>query len=708
MSDAAKLIDLVMDSAGLFAETPPDKEKLKQALTGLNAFIVVSETGYPPEVTDNIWQGARKLKKAIDSPDDIPVDELGAIYEQLITAIDALDDEEEPVVVDESEEEPEVYTIPEDDISLIEDFIIEAGEHLEASEGAMLELETHVEDSDTLNLIFRGFHTIKGMAGFMNLAQIGALSHDAETLLDLARKGERVLCGTNADAIFSAIDMLKSMVDDLRDAIEGNCIVTPKSGIRELIKQIRSCVDGTDGDVVVEKAEPVALENETPEVVERKEEGESLTFEEATPAVAPVIEVKKDVPPVAAEAPASAAQNSSSQRKKTSSQVEEKIKVSTDRLDSLVNMVGELVIAQLMVTESLKSSAINDNGALLRNTAHQSKIIRELQELSMSMRMVPIGGVFQKMARMVRDLSRQAGKNIEFSLSGEQTELDRTIVDKLADPLIHMIRNSVDHGVEDPEERKTTGKSKSGHVELRAFHLAGNIVIEIEDDGRGLNRERILNKARERGVISGDKTPSDSEIFSLIFHPGFSTAEKVTSVSGRGVGMDVVKRNIEELSGRIDIASKQGEGTIFTITLPLTLAIIDGQVVQVGEERYIIPINSIVKSFRPVAEQISTVQGMQEVVMERDKLLPLVRLHELFGIEANGTNPTEGLVMIVEEENQACCLLVDDLLDQQQVVIKSLGDGLKSTAGISGGAILGDGMVRLILDIPGILKMYKE
>lgn len=370
-------------------------------------------------------------------------------------------------------------------------------------------------------------------------------------------------------------------------------------------------------------------------------------------------------------------------------------------------MVGELVIAQLMVAESLRESAALD-GDLLRNSTHQGKIIRELQELSMSMRMVPISGIFQKMARMSRDLSKKAGKEIELVMEGEQTELDRTIIDKLADPLIHMIRNSVDHGIEGPEERIAVGKPASGRIRLRAQHTAGHIVIEIQDDGKGLDRSKLLEKAVSRGIVSPDTNLSDPEIFNFVFLPGLSTAAAVTNISGRGVGMDVVKRNIEELRGRIDIASTPGEGTTFTITLPLTLAIIDGQVVRVGKEKYIIPINAIRRSFRPSADQISTIQGRQEMVMVRDELFPLVSLYSLFEIEPDSRVPTEGLLIIVEEDNEACCLLVDELLDQQQVVIKGLGTGMNSVAGISGGAILGDGLVRLILDIPGVIKLFRN
>jgi len=343
---------------------------------------------------------------------------------------------------------------------------------------------------------------------------------------------------------------------------------------------------------------------------------------------------------------------------------DEKIKVSTSRLDNLINMTGELVIAQLMVTEEIDSKSETDP-ELGRKVAYQSKIVRELQELSMSMRMVPVQGVFQKMARLVRDLARKADKKIGFTTVGEETELDRTIVDKIADPLVHMVRNSADHGVETPEERQRAGKPAAGSIELRAFHQAGNIVIEIEDDGRGLDREKILQKALSQGLVEPNQELTDDEVYKLIFHAGFSTAEKVTSVSGRGVGMDVVRRNIEELQGKIEISSTLGQGTKFAIRMPLTLAIIDGQIVRVGNERYIVPINSIVRSFKPSAQQVTSILNQGEIVWAQGELVRVARMHRLFRVPDAAEDLAHGLLVMVEEDNDRCCLLVDELLGQQ-------------------------------------------
>jgi two-component system chemotaxis sensor kinase CheA len=322
--------------------------------------------------------------------------------------------------------------------------------------------------------------------------------------------------------------------------------------------------------------------------------------------------------------------------------------------------------------------------------------------------MVPVQGVFQKMTRLARDLSHKAAKPVDFVTSGEETELDRTVVDRISDPLIHMVRNAIDHGIEPAQDRTKAGKNPTGRVELRAFHQAGNIVIEIQDDGKGLDKDRILKKAIEQRLVESSQDLPDDDIFKLIFHPGLSTAEKVTAVSGRGVGMDVVKKNIESLRGRIEIRSQRAKGTTFTIRLPLTLAVIDGQIVRIGDACYIIPINSIVRSLRPTREQVSSVQGRGEMVLERGQLMPLVRLYKLFGVRPSTEDPTQALIVVVEGEGRNCCLLVDDLLAQQQVVIKSLGETMGKVRGVSGGAIMGDGRVTLILDIPGLIQLAQE
>jgi two-component system chemotaxis sensor kinase CheA len=312
--------------------------------------------------------------------------------------------------------------------------------------------------------------------------------------------------------------------------------------------------------------------------------------------------------------------------------------------------------------------------------------------------------LFQRTARLVRDLSRKAGKKVELETSGEETELDKTIAEELADPMMHMVRNAIDHGIETPEARLAAGKSEVARVRLAAYHQGGQIVVEIADDGRGLNREKILNKARQNGLIADGAQLSENEIFHLIFEPGFSTAEQVTDISGRGVGMDVVRKHVQKLRGRIDIQSRIGEGATFFIKLPLTLAIIEGLVVVVGKYRYIVPIFAVREMFRPAPEALATIQGREEMALVRGSLLPVVRLHRRFGVQPRSEDPCEGLLVVAECEGKPFCLLVDDLVGKQEVVIKSLGESLKNIAGIAGGAILGDGRVGLILDMEGVFR----
>ncbi len=614
--------------------------------------------------------------------------------------------------VEETVAEEAGMMIDEDDVPLVQDFIAESNEHIESAEAGLLDLETKPDDSEVMNLIFRGFHTIKGMAGFLNLTEIGSLAHSTENLLDLARKGELLMAGANTDVVFESIDLLKKMMAELQEAMDAHRPVQSQKEVTALLEKIEACSQNktestpepAEAAVETQESEAVSEQVSSDEVVETVQETSVPETIEPEPVCEATVE---ETPAVKPEPAATVKSSNASTRKKEVAAVDEKIKVSTTRLDNLVNMAGELVIAQLMVAEEVCGN-LSDHHALNRKVAHQGKIVRELQELSMSMRMVQIAGVFQKMNRLVRDVSRKAGKTIDFVTFGEETELDRSIVDKIADPLIHMLRNSVDHGVESPEDRQKSGKNPVGRIELRAFHEAGNIVIEIEDDGKGLDKDRILNKAIENGVVDAESQLTDDQIYKLIFHAGLSTAQKITSVSGRGVGMDVVKKNIESLRGKIDIASTPGKGTIFTIRLPLTLAMIDGQVVTVGNSRYIVPINSIIGTLRPQVEQISTVQDRLEMVMVRGELMPLVRLYQLFNVEPVTTDPAEALLVIVEDDGKKCCMLVDDLLAQQRVVIKSLGEGLGKVEGVSGGAIMGDGKVSLILDIPSLMKLAQN
>jgi two-component system chemotaxis sensor kinase CheA len=572
-----------------------------------------------------------------------------------------------------------------DDAGLATEFIGEAGGHLDSAESNLLKLE-EAHDGETINAIFRSFHTIKGVAGFLNLKQIGALAHAAENLLDLARKGKVEIVGTNVDLVLESIDQLKGLLAALDEAVRNNHPVAVQPKLPGLIARLNAAASGA----------PVAA---------------ATAAAQATPAAAPTAAAAAAASAVN-EPESSAAQESSDQPVSVGggaaaarpSSSEATVKVATDRLDALINTVGELVIAQSMVSQDVVKLA-SGSQRVMRNASHLSKITRELQDLSMSMRMVPIQGVFQKMARLARDVARKAGKEIDFRMTGGETELDRNVVEAISDPLVHMVRNSIDHGVEPPDVRAAAGKPRAGRVELKAFHEAGNICIEIIDDGRGLNKKKLIEKATAAGILTPGQELSEQEIFKLIFHAGLSTAEKVTDISGRGVGMDVVRKNIEGLRGRIDIASVEGKGATFSIRLPLTLAVIDGLVVRIGTQRYIIPILSVEQSLRPTAAQISTLQNRGEMCMIRGTVLPLFRLYKLFNVTPKSTDPTQSIVVIVQDNDRRCCLVVDELVGQQQVVIKSLTDSLGSIRGISGGAILGDGSISLILDVPGLTEL---
>jgi two-component system, chemotaxis family, sensor kinase CheA len=380
------------------------------------------------------------------------------------------------------------------------------------------------------------------------------------------------------------------------------------------------------------------------------------------------------------------------------------IRVSIDKIDELMNTVGEIVITQSMLMQFAQGGDAASFERLRTGLGQLERNVRELQETVMRVRMLPISFVFSRFPRMVRDLAQKLGKEIELKMTGEQTELDKTVLEKIGDPLVHLVRNCVDHGVESTAARLAAGKSAQGTVCLEASHRGGNIAVEVSDDGAGLDKDRIVAKARERGLIGASEVLTDEQIYELIFLPGFSTAEKTTDVSGRGVGMDVVRRNIKALGGKINISSERGKGSRFAITLPLTLAIVDGQSVAVGTESYIVPLISIIESLQVRPSQVNSLPGRGEVLSFRGDYLPIIRLHAVFGVAARAHRLEEGLVVVAEGDGQRVGLFVDDLLGQQQVVIKSLETNYGHVEGVSGATILGDGSVALILDLPGLIR----
>ncbi len=382
------------------------------------------------------------------------------------------------------------------------------------------------------------------------------------------------------------------------------------------------------------------------------------------------------------------------------------IRVNIDKVDALINQVGELVITQSMLSRFNSDFDFTQIERLREGLVQLSRNTRELQESVMAIRMLPISFAFSRFPRLVRDTGNALGKKVDLQVSGENTELDKTVLEKIGDPLVHLVRNSLDHGLEEPQQRLAAGKPETGMLRLNAYHEGGNIIIEVKDDGAGINTEKVLAKARERGLVGPDEQLSDDRINNLIFVPGFSTADTVSDLSGRGVGMDVVRRNITDLGGSVSIKSKSGIGSTITIRLPLTLAILDGQLVRVGSERYILPLVSIVETIQVSAGQISQMAGKSELFQLRDEYIPVLRLHQLFGVACASTKIEDGLLVVAEANGHRVGIFVDDLLEQQQVVIKSLEANYRQMQGISGATILGDGTVALILDTPGLLQMF--
>jgi two-component system, chemotaxis family, sensor kinase CheA len=428
------------------------------------------------------------------------------------------------------------------------------------------------------------------------------------------------------------------------------------------------------------------------------------------PAPAPVAQVAAvdAPPPVEAPAPAAAAVTAAPASLEAAAGAlggeTGSIRVSVEKIDELMNTVGELVITQSMLSQMGRTIEGPAAESLRTGLAQLERNMRELQESVMRVRMLPISFVFSRFPRMVRDLAQRLGKQIELTLTGEGTELDKTVLEKIGDPLVHLVRNSIDHGIEKPDVRIAAGKSAAGSLRLNAYHRGGNIAVEVSDDGGGLDADRILAKARSRGLVGPDETIAEAQIYELIFLPGFSTAEKTTETSGRGVGLDVVLRNVKELGGKIDVSSERGHGARFVITLPLTLAIVDGQSIAVGRENYIVPLVSIIESLQIRQGSLNRIAGRGEVFAFRGEYVPVIRLHELFGVESRAQDVEEGLIVIVEGDGRRVGLFVDDLLGQQQVVIKSLETNYGQVDGVSGATILGDGSVALILDLPGIIR----
>jgi two-component system chemotaxis sensor kinase CheA len=574
----------------------------------------------------------------------------------------------------------------EENRELLTEFHAEAVDHLSQIEAALLQLENNPTDAEAISSIFRSFHTIKGVSGFLQLTPMNTLTHEVESLLDLVRNNKLALNSTIITEMLKARDALQALVGQITLALEKGILPTEIIPVGGLIVAVKRLAAGGNA------AAPVSQDTTAAPVAEAPVAAEPVPLDALTEAPPPV--------PNQAALQQAAAANAAGAKKSGGPST---IRVNTEKLDSLMDVVGELVILQSQLQESAQH-VLEGNTSLQRNLAQVSRITKDLQHTSMSLRMIPVKATFQKMERLARDLARDCGKKVTFSVEGEDTELDRTVVEEIGDPLIHMVRNSLDHGLEPAAERVKLGKPEAGKVQLKAYHQGSNLVLELSDDGRGIDEKKVLAKALKQGLVSEQNNLSKEEILNLIFLPGFSTAEKVTSISGRGVGMDVVRRNIEKLRGKIEIESELGKGSRFRIILPLTMAIIDGLVVKVGEDRFILPTTSVKMAYRPASESVYTVQGRGEVLDLRGKIIPLHRLHQKFAIEPKAQNPAEGIVVVVELSGRTSGLLVDEMVSKQEVVIKSLGALMQGLPGVAGGAILGDGNIALILDPASLLS----
>jgi two-component system chemotaxis sensor kinase CheA len=562
-------------------------------------------------------------------------------------------------------------------------FIAEALDHLGTIEAKLLELDDRPEDTTLLNDIFRPFHTVKGNASALGIVSVERVAHKVENLLDLARSGKIQMGGPEVDLVLRSVDVLSLMINDVGQRLAGQPRRATGAEAANLVIEVEQLIAGQfDGGPVVAPAPIEIVEAAAPAAPTADEPAFEPDRRGATPS-----RRRDDVPMLAAAATA--------------------IKVDTRKLDNIVDVVGELIVVQSLIQQDPALASLVD-GRLARNMAQLRRLTADLQRNSMALRMVPIRQAFQKVARVVRDISRKAGKPVDMVITGEDTELDRKMVEEITDPLMHMARNSVDHGIESPEVRQASGKPARATVSLSAFYQGSHVIIEVKDDGAGLNTERILESARKKGLVAPDATPAPEDIHRMIFEPGFSTAAAVTEVSGRGVGMDVVRRNIESLRGRVDIRTERGQGTTFLVRLPLTLAVLDGLLVRVGSERCVLPAAAVRESLRPKPEHVHCVQGQPRMIQVRESVLPLVSLGSVLGMGAAALDPSSATVVVVEEGGSRIGLVVEELLHKQEVVVKSLGDSFASVRGVAGGAILGDGRIGLILDPHGIVTMVRE
>lgn len=614
-------------------------------------------------------------------------------------------------------------------------FFEETDEHLATLELLLIGLDLDQPDAETLNGIFRAAHSIKGSSGMFGFDDLTAVTHELETLLDRIRCGQTALHVDMIGAFLEARDVLQRLLDAHRSQVPD-----PDVPVAATVERLRAWLAApaaatADNHSGLFEDAPAAAGTSASEedfgffddapgmpgasAAVASSDDDFGFFDDApgAPDASPVepygIFDKAPGAPAAAPAAASEAPKAASTVAKAAAaprpdSESSSIRVSVEKIDSLINLVGELVITQAMLSQLSEDLDPAHFERLQQALAQLEHNTRDLQESVMSIRMLPISFIFSRFPRLVHDTSARLGKQVELILQGEHTELDKSVIEKLSDPLTHIVRNSIDHGIETPAERLAAGKPAQGSVKLAASHQGGSVVVEISDDGRGLSRERILAKAREKGLPVHDGM-TDAEVWQLIFMPGFSTAEAVTELSGRGVGMDVVRRNIQAMGGRIDIDSAPGMGTRMSIRLPLTLAILDGLIVAVEQVNYVVPLTYIVESLQARADDVRGLAGEESTVIRvRGEYLPLFSLNQLLRIGAEPMPPEQGIVVILESEGKSFALQVDELVGQQQVVIKSLEQNFRRIDGIAGATIMGDGSVALILDVDALPRLAAQ
>ena len=616
---------------------------------------------------------------------------------------------------------------------ILEDFLVEAFELIEQIDHDLVELESNPEDLELLNRIFRVAHTVKGSSSFLNFDVLTKLTHHMEDVLNKARHGELKITPDIMDVVLESVDMMKALLRSIRE--RGND-VDAGVNISDICDRLTAINEGKDissskpKEEVKEEAKESSAMDQEPEV-----DVNSLSEAEVEAEIERLLKVRKaedqarrekqkqneqseaPVPKVETSAPKESKpqqKESNTPAQSSASAVEQTIRVEVKRLDNLMNLIGELVLGKNRLLKIYDDVEERYEGEKFLEELNQvvsqlSLVTTDIQLAVMKTRMLPIAKVFNKFPRMVRDLSRELGKQIDLEISGEETELDKSIVEEIGDPLVHIIRNSCDHGIEDPKDRLAAGKPEKGVIELKAYNEGNHIVVEIVDDGKGIDALAVKMKALERGLITEREVDSmtDKEAFSLIFKPGFSMAKQVTNVSGRGVGMDVVKTNIEKLNGIIDIDSEVGRGTIMKLKIPLTLAIIQSLLVGSQEEFYAIPLASVKETVRVPVDDIYTIEG-KNVLRLRDEVLSLVRLSDLFGVKQIFESGDQTYIVVINVADSKLGIIVDSLIGQEEIVIKSLGNYLQNIRGIAGGTIRGDGKVTLIVDVGMIMDMAKE